>query len=617
MKRPISFAVALTVLALAAAGGCDRDKKNNQQAGGPATQPAAGAAAAKYEVPRVGIPYTPREQYKPAVGKRGGRIVLDSLGEPKSFNPISSGETSTSDYTDRIFEGLTTMDVWTGEVKPHVAESWDVSTDGLVWTFKLRKDVKFNDGTPLTAEDVVFTWNDGVYDLSRPPGTEPRWPCSMRDIATFDGKIVKVEAVDTYTVRFTVPVKMAIWDQVVGDPMILSKKKYAPMVANGTFNGAMSADSRPEDIVGTGPFMLGEYRRGEQITLNRNPHYWKKDAAGQSLPYLDEVVFRILRTLDQMMLNFQQGVTDVYALKSGKDVPELKPRMSEGNFELYQIGPAFGAEFICLNMNEDAARNGKIQPYKVKWFRDTRFRRAIAHAIDRPSIIRNVQRGLAHPLAAHYTVNPGPFFYPEFEPYEYNPDKSKALLREMGLYDRNGDGFIEDEQGNKVSFTINTNAGNSIREEIAHFTRTDLSKLGMEVNVLFLEFNLLVDKIDNTFDWECMVFGLTGSQDPHWGANVWKSDGRLHMWWPFQKTPSFPWEKRIDEVFSTGIQELDKAKRKALYREFVKIIYEEQPYIYTTTPERVVAVRKRFGNMFPAPAPRYAATHNLEEVFVK
>src|SRR6266850_6383656 len=169
-----------------------------------------------FKVPQVGQPYFTKDQYKPIVGKYGGKIVRATLGEPKSFNPIVASETSTTDFTQRIFQGLTDEDVFTGNIKPMLAESWEVAPDGLTWTFKLRKDVTFTDGTPFTARDVVFTWNDLVYDLKRPAGAEPRWPCSMRDIVTFDGKIVKVEAVDDYTVRFVTPVKVAIFDEIVG-----------------------------------------------------------------------------------------------------------------------------------------------------------------------------------------------------------------------------------------------------------------------------------------------------------------------------------------------------------------------------------------------------------------
>src|SRR6185369_2591882 len=119
----------------------------------------------------------------------------------KSFNPVVASEVSTTDYTQRIFEGLTTADPFTGEVIPLLADKWEVAADGVTWTFHLRKDVTFNDGTPFNAQDVVFTWNDLMYDRTRPAGAEPRWPCSMRDITKFEGKEIQVDAVDDYTVK--------------------------------------------------------------------------------------------------------------------------------------------------------------------------------------------------------------------------------------------------------------------------------------------------------------------------------------------------------------------------------------------------------------------------------
>ncbi len=186
----------------------------------------------------------------------------------------------------------------------------------------------------------------------------------------------------------------------------------------------------------------------------------------------------------------------------------------------------------------------------------------------------------------------------------------------MGLKKPGGSEYLQDAEGHRVSFTINTNSENNLRVDQAEFIRSDLKKLGMEVNVLPLSFNLLVQKTDSTFDWECLVFGLTGSRDPHWGTNIWKSNARLHLWWPDEKTPSYDWEKRVDEIFEAGIHEMDKNKRKDLYREWIGILYEQQPFIYTTTPERVVAIRRKFGNLFPSPSPnRNAAFHNEEEIF--
>ncbi|HEV2690607.1 MAG TPA: ABC transporter substrate-binding protein, partial [Bryobacteraceae bacterium] len=509
---------------------------------------AAFAQPAAQPAMKIGIPYTTAEQYKPVLGKPGGRIVGATIGEPKSFNPITSGETSTTDYTVRMFQGLTKVNMYTGEIQPLLAEKWEVSPDGLVYTFHLRKDVTFNDGSPFTAADVVFTWNDGIFDMHRPVGSDPRWPCSMRDICTFDGKPLKVEQIDDYTVRFTLPVKVAIFDEMMSEELIVSKKKYEPLVQSGKFGGAMGTDSKPEEIVGTGPFMLGEYVRGQRVTLKRNPHYWMKDTSGQRYPYLDETTTLITRDINAMLLLFQQKVTDSYALASGKDVGELRPKQKEGNFDLYQLGPYPVTEFVCFNMNLDAAKAGKIPEYKVKWFRDRRFRQAISYGIDRNALVRNVLRGIGYKQAAPYTLpGSGKFTYPDIQPYPYDPAKARALLAQMGFHPGPG-GILVDGEGHKLSFTINTNSGNNQREEMSNFIRTDLSKLGMEVNTLFLEFNLLVDKLDNNFDWECLVFGLTDSGDPHWGANIWKSDARLHLWWPKEKTPSFDWEKRTDEI---------------------------------------------------------------------
>jgi peptide/nickel transport system substrate-binding protein len=596
--------------------GCGRDSDDTASvvtSSGASTQPAAGAADTGITSPDVGIKAMTPEQFKPVVGTYGGRIVRDTLGEPKSFNPVTAGETSTTEYTGRIFQGLTDTDPFTGEVMPLLAEKWEVADDGVTWTFHLRKDVTFNDGSPLTSSDVVFTWNDLVYDLSRPQGTDPRWPCSMRDIATFEGKIVQVEAVDDYTVRFVTPYKVAIWDQMVAEG-ILSRKKYEPMVKSGAFGGALGADSKASDLVGTGPFILGEYIRGQRVVLKRNPNYWKKDSDGNKLPYLDELVFQITRDLNTMLLDFEQGITDIFTIPSGKEVARLKPMQKEGNFSLYQFGPDDGTVFLALNMNEAAAKAGKVAAYKVKWFRDQRFRQALSYAIDRGAQVRNIRRNLGYPQSAPFTLSAGPYRQEGFSPYPYDPEKAKALLAEMG-FKPGSDGILRDPAGHKVSFTLNTNAGNYIREESANFIRKDLERVGIEVNILFLEFNLLVDKMDETYDWEALVMGLTGGREPHWGANVWKSDGRLHMWWPEQATPGTDWEKRIDEIFAAGIQELDKAKRKEIYREYVEIVHREQPFIYLTVSEQVAALRNRFGNIFPSPIG--GLLHNEDQIFVK
>ncbi len=566
----------------------------------------------------VGKTFFAPQDVKFEVGKYGGRLVRDSLGEPKSFNPITAGETSTTDYTVRIFQGLTDADFWTGEIVSVLAEKWEVADDGLTWTFHLRKGVTFNDGTPFTADDVLFTYLDAHFDLSRPDlSKDPRWPSSTRDVLRIDGKLPKFEKIDDFTIRVITPAKLAILPRLLGDASIISKKKYEEAVKAGTLGSSMGTDGAPADIVGTGPWMLGQYERGRKVVLKRNPNYWKTDQAGNKLPYLDEQIWQVAGSLNQMQLNFQQKITDIYSLSSGREIPEFKPKQEQDNFTLWQLGPDHGTTFVALNMNLDAAKKGVISDYKVAWFRDVRFRQAISHAIDRDAMVKNILRNLGYPLAAPYTRAPGPFKVEGVTPYAFDLAKANALLDEMGLSKRNSDGFRVDDQGREVSFVINTNTGNNLRETQCEFIRADLQKVGIKVNVLFLEFNLLVDKLDVSFDWEAIVMGFTGGQDPHDGSNMWFSTGRNHMWWPEQKTPSFPWEKRIDEIFTQAVAEFDIEKRKALYREWIGIIEREQPMIYLTNTERVAALRNKFGNVFPSPAPQYPVLQLEEHVYVK
>ncbi|HUW82256.1 MAG TPA: ABC transporter substrate-binding protein [Phycisphaerae bacterium] len=548
-----------------------------------------------------------REAYQPVVGRYGGRIIFASISPPKSFNPITSGEMSTSEFTLSIFEGLTTVDAWTFERKPLLATAWEHDESGLVWTVKLREGVQWNDGKPFTADDVVFTYMDVIYndDITT----------SMRDIITIEGKQWQVSKVDDFTVRFELPVKCAIFDLLIASD-IVPKHKYQPMILAGTFDSAMGADSKPEDIVGTGPFMLASHETGQKVILRRNPRYWRRDAEGNRLPYLEEIIYVIVQDLNSEFLRFRNAETDAILRMRGEDFPILKPLEREGNFRIYQLGPRYGSQYVVFNVNPGASVDGKpyIAPYQRRWFSDVRFRQAVAHAIDRQTIIDSVMNGLGYPQYGPATSAMGYFYNPNIRTYDYNLDKARSLLRDMELIDRDDDGVLEDAEGHKVEFTLMTNAENNQRIAIAEIVRKDLEQLGMKANLRAIEFNALITRMDKTFDWEAILLGLTGGPEPHWGAHIWKSGGRMHVWYPYQKSPATPWEARIDEIFDQGFQELDRVKRKKLYDEWQAIIAEQQPYIYTAVNEHMVALRNKFGNVFPAPIG--GVLHNAEEIFL-
>ncbi|MBF0122813.1 MAG: ABC transporter substrate-binding protein [Candidatus Omnitrophica bacterium] len=541
-------------------------------------------------------------------GRYGGELILSTTSDPKSFNPILAKETSTTAITGVMFEGLTTIDPFTLLAIPNLAEKWESSSDGLTWSFHLRPGLRWSDGYPLTADDVIFTFNDLIFN--------PRVPNSSRDIFTIDGKPVKVEKVDDLTVRFILPVKFAPFLRSLGQE-ILPKHVLSSFVAAGKFNFAWGIDADIKSVVGTGPFRLVQYQPGQRVVLGRNPFYWKMSKEGDFLPYMDKLVFLIVPSLDVSLLKFMEGAVDSYNMR-GMDYPLLKPLEKKRDFTVYDQGPDMGSNFIVLNQNAGTnEKTGKpfMASYKLAWFQDVRFRQAIAYAVDKKRIIEIVKNGLGYPQYSPESPSVGFFYCDQVRKYDYDLAKARELLKEMGFEDRNKDGVLEDKDNHPLEFNLYANADNTERVDIAAIIRNDLESLGMRVNFQLVEFNTLVSKLTSTFDWDAIVLGLTGSMDPHFGQNVWLSSGQLHMWNPKQKEPATAWEKRLDEIFALGAQELDENKRKGYYDEYQKIIADETPMIYTALSARLTAVRNRFGNIKPA---LYGGVfHNLEEIYIK
>ena len=538
----------------------------------------------------------------------GGSLVLSTTSDPKSFNDIVAQESSTSEVTGYIFEGLTTVSPFDLKVEPHLAESWEVSEDGLEWLFYLRKDVYWNDGEAFTADDVVFTFNQLIYN--------PDIPNSSADILMVDGERFKVEKVEDHVVKVTLPDRFAPFLRSMGRA-ILPEHKLIEAVEAGTFNSTWGIDADLEDIVGTGPFMLSEYRPGERIVFKRNPFYWKKNSRGESMPYLDGIITLIVQSQDTQFLKFLDGELDSYGLR-GTDFPLLKPLEKKNQFTIYNAGPATSTNFIFFNQNRDAnPKTNKpfVDPKKLKWFTDLNFRKAVAHSIDKKKIIEILMNDLGYEQHSAMSPAKGFFHKADVRKYEYNLVKAKSILTEAGYIDRDGDGIIEDRDGRDIKFNLFTNAGATERVQIAGIIRRDLEFLGMKVNFQLLEFNTVVSKLTSNYDWDAILLGLSGGgADPHFGNNVWTSSGQLHMWHPKQKEPATDWEKRVDEIFLLGVQELDENKRKVLYDEFQMIISEQLPLIYTVLNSRIYAVRNKFGNL--KPSNHGGAFHNIEEIYI-
>ncbi len=602
-------------------------------------------AGVKLEIRKVkGINYE-----KTDIGTYGGTYVWSSFTDPKTFNPVLSQEGSSGEVISPIFEGLVSVSGITGDIEPKLAESWEYSKDGLIWTFHLRKDVKWSDGELFTADDVVFTFNDLYYN--------PNIPSSMRDILTIevDGeeKTFKIEKVDDYTVKINTFIPYAPFLYVIGSE-ILPEHILKKHVKNGTFNQTWGINTPPEQIVGTGPYVIKQYIPSQRVEYIRNKNYWKKNSKGNSLPYIDKLIILIVPDQNTELLKFEAKEIDFLPV-SRQWYPGLKKKEKDGNYTLYNVGPTFSTNFFVFNQNplnqkiylqkkmenlsktlkkikeknerdqieaeikkikesyEKASTEPFVKPYKLKWFTNKVFRQAIAHLIDKETIINNVENGLAYPQHAALSNAINFFCNPNVKKYDYSPQKALKALESIG-FKKKGD-TLYDSEGNKVEITLMVFSGNKSIEQEAGIFRDDLKKVGIKVTLSFMEFNTFVTKLNTTFDWEATIIILGGgSMDPHLGKNVWVSNGHLHVWYPLQDKPATSWEKEIDELFSQGVRELDPEKRRKIYWKWQEIVAEELPVIYTVNPASIYAFMNKFGNLKPT---SLGATHNLEEIYFK
>ena len=542
------------------------------------------------------------EEFEYAIGKPGGTLTFATISEPLTFNLAIANDASSSGVLGYVFEGLTETSWLTDQVEPLLAESWEHSEDGLTWTFHLRTDVRWHDGQHFTAHDVDFTFNRIIYNDDIPASSRSSFNFRFLDGESGERKQAKmtVTALDDYTVECVLPVSFAPFLRSMGTA-IYPKHILEEPVEDGTFASIWSIDTNPAEVIGTGPFTIASYIPGERVVIRRNPDYWLKDAAGNSLPYLDEVVHVIVPDLKSELEKFLSGEADYHGVL-GEELPQLEPLQQEENFTIYKRGPAFGTTFLGFNMNpgkDPETGEPYLAPEKLGWFRNKYFRQAVAHSIDKDAIIADVLDGLGYPQWSSISPATGDFHNPNVRRYEYSIERANEILDSIGWLDTDGDGIREDSAGNKIEFTLVTNTGNSVRDKVTTIVHQGMKQIGIKVDYKLIEFGDLVSQLTQSYDWEAMVIGFTGGSDPYGGIGFWHSSEALHLWSPNQQQPATKWEAEIDELYIMGSQELDRDRRVEHYRRAQEIAAENVPVIYTTLSERLSAVRNVFGNLTP------------------
>jgi peptide/nickel transport system substrate-binding protein len=537
-------------------------------------------------------------------GARGGTFYASAISEPKGWNSVTSHENSTSQYTSIMMRGLIDIDPNTASITPELAKSWDLSDDGLEVVFHLRRGLKWSDGEPFTADDVLFTFNDLYYNEDVDTDT--------RDILRLpDDTFPQFEKIDDHTIRVSLsvpfrPILNALGSSIMPKHVLAnSVHKLNPGVPVGQYNSTWTLDTDPSEIVGMGPFIVESYFPTQGVTLRRNPYYYHVDPNGVQLPYLDRYVILTVENQDVSLLKFRNGELDAFAPRA-LDLSILSEEADTKNFTVLVRPdvPVFGTSWIGLNQDYGLAE-GENENLRTL-FRDLRFRKAIAHAIDKETIIRNVYNDLAVPqwspvsyLSPFYAgreVYGGPVTETNAVVYEFDPLKVASLLDEIGIVDRNEDGWRDFEDGTTVEIEFNTNP-NTTREGICLIVTDDLREAGLDVTFQPLEFNKLVDRLTGS-TIQMVLLGLSGSSEPNGGANIYRSTGGLHFWhYSADAGDIYDIEILIDELMSEGVSTFDNEVAFEAYKKY-QLAYAESDLglIFTVNPAFVYAYYNRIGN---------------------
>ncbi|MDR7544961.1 MAG: ABC transporter substrate-binding protein [Armatimonadota bacterium] len=528
------------------------------------------------------IPHPKVATDAPEVGRYGGTLVNAQVSEPRTFNPVVVTDASTGAVLAPVFDGLVEVNYITGEIEPSLAESWALSPDGRTWTFTLRQGVRWSDGEPLTADDVLFSlqavFTRGVQSTTA-------------DLLTLGGKPVRWTKLDARRITFTTEEPQGFFLRLIADLTVLPRHRLQAALARGAaaFNAAWGVNTPPHEIVGSGPFIMRTYVFGQRVTYTRNPRYWRVDRAGNRLPYLDRYVLQFVPNLDAEKLKFLAGEIDLYAARP-REYAEFKAGEAAGNYTVYDGPETFSSEYLVFNQNPRGLR-----PPKLTWFRDVRFRRALNGAIDRQTVVRQVYAGRATPAWSPVSVANGRYHNPHVRRYPYDLRRAQQLLEEAG-FRKGADGVLRDRAGHVVEFELNTVAQNADAVAIGNIVRQDFARLGIKVVFSPEPFATLVTKLDNTFRWDAIIIGLTGDSEPGTARAYWMSSGALHDWNPRQAKPAEPWEAEIDRIFEQVARETDIQRRRALYWRWQEIVAETVPVMFFTNPKTQPVVRNTLGN---------------------
>ncbi len=482
----------------------------------------------------------------------GDIMVEGSIGDASNLIPLLASDSTSHEIAGMIFNGLIKYDKDLNIVGD-LAESWEISKDGLVITFRLRKDVRWHDGRPFTAEDVLYT-----YQVTIDPKTPTAYAGDFL-------KVKKAEVVDAHTFRVTYgkPFAPALMSWSVG---ILPRHLLA-----GKDITTSPLGRKP---VGTGPYRFKEWVAGQKIVLASNPDYF------EGRPYIDGYIMRIIPDTATMFLELRANGIDRMGLTPLQYTRQTENNLFRKNYNKFRY-LSFAYTYLGYNL-------------KNPLFADKRVRQAIAHAVNREEIIDGVLLGLGKPATGPY--KPGTWAYkPNVRQYPHDPKKAKELLAEAGWGDANGDGILE-KDGRPFEFEILTNQGNEVRAKCAEIIQRRLAEVGIRAKIRVVEWAAFVNDFINKRKFDATILGWTIPMEPDL-YDVWHSSKTGPQELNFISYKN----EEVDALIVKARETFDQALRKRCYDRIQEILAEEQPYLFLYVPDALPIIHARIRGVETAP----------------
>ncbi len=538
------------------------------------------------------------------VSTRGGTLTTSLRSEPRTFNRLVDANFPVDLFSILTGAKLIRVNRATRAIEAGLAERWTASPDNLTHTLTLRDGVQWSDGAPFSAADVVFTFQ-AAYDLKS--------QTVLASALRVNGQPLKVTAPDARTVVVTFPATFGPGIAILDHLPILPKHKLQAALDAGTFRQAMGVTTPPSELAVLGPFMLRSYLPGQRFVFDRNPRYWKKDAAGIQLPYADQVVLEIVPDQNAELVRLQAGQIDLQQQQiRPEDIATLKPAIDQGRVRLVEIGVADNPDLLFFNLRT---------PYWQKdprreWILTKEFRKAISHAVDREAYANTVYLGAGVPIWGPITPGNKEWFSPNVQRYGHSLDRAREILGQLGLTNRDADEWLEDKNNAEARFTVLTYRGNSSLDRGSAVLRDALKAVGVAVDVVPLEQGTVIQRMFKG-DFEAIMFFFSPtSLDPSMNPDFWLSSGSAHIWNIGQEKPATAWEKEIDDLILQMTAQADPAERKRLFDQVQGIFADNLPAIYFVAPRLQMAVSNRVGGLEPAIS-RPQLLWNVEKITVQ